>query len=177
MVDSAVGGAHPLVPDRGQSQHAYAPRHGEVVPAAEPTPQARDRVDLSTAADAVLMVLRASVLTRTRELLDLPLVHHSPAPAPELLDLEPPAFLGHLLSEQNLLAAAKAPVWPAERIRTRVRQALTLGAADAIDVLEDVHKLDDSAWQALEAVLVEFRRKVEASQGQDAASDPLAARN
>jgi hypothetical protein len=163
MVDSAVGGAHPLVPDRGQGQHAYAPRHGEHAASDESKHRPRDRVDLSTAADAVLAVLRARVLARTRELLDLPLVHAAPDPVPEVLDLEPPQFLGHLLSEQNLLAAARAGVWPAERIRTRVRQALTLGAADAIDVLEDAGRLDDAAWQAIESVLVEFRRKMVAS--------------
>src|SRR5689334_4957574 len=92
MVDSAVGGAHRLGPDREPGHHTYAPRHGEHAPAAGPQPGRRDSVDLSTAAVAVLAVLRARVLARTRELLDLPLTHAQPEPAPELLDLEPAQF-------------------------------------------------------------------------------------
>ena len=168
MVDSAVGGAHRLGPDRDPGHPTYAPRHGEHAPAAEPQSRPRDRVELSAAGVAVLAVLRARVLARTRELLDLPATHGHPDPAPDLLDLEPAQFLGHLLSEQNLLAAARAGVWPPDRIRTRVGQALTLGAADAIDVLEDVGRLDDAAWHAIESVLIEFRRKIAASLPPDA---------
>ncbi len=163
MVDTPVGGMQPVSPERGREQPHYGGRHAKE-PAAEARPERRrDRVDLSPAAGAVLQVLRERVLARTRELLGLPPNPGGPGFAALAEDPTPALFLGRLLSEQNLLAAVRAHHWSADRIRAVLSQALTLGAADALDVLQDVDRLDAEAWSAVEAVLVEFRRKVSAA--------------
>lgn len=167
MVDSALGDTHPIVPDRGHGRVPYAPRQGGSGGdhGVEPALRAgRDRVELSTRAAAVLQVLRERVLHHTRTLLEHPETGHPRAFA-HADDLDrPAAFLGRLLSDQNLLAAARAGLWAPERIRRVVADAITLGAGDTLDVLHDVDRLDAEAWAAVEAVLLEFRRKLAAAE-------------
>lgn len=164
MVDTPVGATQPVGPDKGHGQPTYGARHAVSSPEAPAEPQRRcDRVDLSPAAEAVLQVLRERVLARTRELLALPPSSGGPGFAALEPDPTPALFLGRLLSEQNLLGSARAHSWAPERVRTAISQAITLGAADALDVLQDVDRLNADAWSAVEAVLLEFRRKVGAA--------------
>lgn len=96
---------------------------------------AEDRVSVHPTPAVALQILRERVLSQTRARLELDDSAGGPAFA-EVVDGEPvPAFLGRLLSAQNLLAARRLPEWPAPRVRQALADGLQRGAEEAIDLL------------------------------------------
>jgi hypothetical protein len=119
-----------------------------------------DEVVLTGPHRATLHLLRQRILEHTRRELDLP--RHGAAGV-EFAASEATgagAFVGRLLSDQNLLAAARRGTWPPARIDAALEHGMTDGLAETLEVLHDVGELDAATWQLVCAVLEELQRKV-----------------
>lgn len=127
-----------------------------------PLPSRRplDDVVLSEPHRATLDLLRHRILDRTRR--ELELTKHG-GPGIEFAAREAPgaaAFVGRLLSDQNLLAAPRRGVWSGARVDAALEQGMTEGLAETLEVLHEVGELDAENWQLVCSVLEEFQRKV-----------------
>jgi hypothetical protein len=132
-----------------------------------------DAVELTAPAQAALRLLRERVLDSTRQALELPrpgscAIHFA---EPPLQRTE--AFLGRLLSDQNLLAAPRRGRWPDARIDACLVGAMNRGVEQTLGVLHDLDALDETTWRLVVEVLDEFERKVSGG----AAAGPAARRD
>jgi hypothetical protein len=147
-------------PGRSTGQpHGQAPkRDGQPQPAG-----ASDLVEVADGATIVLRLLRERVLARTRELLQLEASvtgHHFA----EIFDGEPvPAFVGRLLSAQNQLAASRVALWPAERLRQALAEAVQSGAEETIDLLAADATAANAAIELVAEVVQHYGRRLAAA--------------
>lgn len=120
-----------------------------------------DRVTIHAAAAVASRLLRERVLANTRLRLELDDTVAPPEFA-EVFEGEPiAAFLGRLLSAQNLLAARRAGDWEERRVRRCLDQALHAGAEEALELLGNDGR-DDAGVQFVADVLVEYGRRLAA---------------
>ncbi|MBL9078796.1 MAG: hypothetical protein JNL08_14915 [Planctomycetes bacterium] len=130
-----------------------------------PPPGAVDRVTIHGAGAVAGRLLRERVLACTRQQLELGDTGALPEFA-EVLEGEPiAAFLGRLLSAQNLLAARRAGEWPEARVRGCLDAALQAGADEALDVLAATGA-DPAGLMVVTEVLAEYGRRLAALAGE-----------
>jgi hypothetical protein len=129
----------------------------------------RDTEDRAECADAVslhggrtlgLRLLRERVLARTRTALGFPAAVAS-LPFAEITDGEPVgAFLGRLLSAQNLLAGLMAIAAPGAHPRELCDAAFRDGAEETLELLTRDDRPDLAALDVVGEVLAEFARRL-----------------
>ncbi len=173
MADSPVRSTSPVNAPGGFAGRANGgtPPRSQSRPQAS-TPPAADRVTVVHGAMVALRLLRERVLARTRGLLELgeDVIGHEFA---EMLDGEPaPAFLGRLLSAQNLLAARRAGSWPGARVRACLDEALRGGAEETLELLAADGHADPAAVAIVAEVLTDYGRRLAALVAEDAERQP-----
>lgn len=136
--------------------------HSSVQRKTERREDPRDRIDVTAPERELLALLRERVLDRTRAELKLASQRAIPAFA------EDPnggveGFVSRLVSSQNLLAAERRGSWSSERIDAALHAATRDGVAEAIDILMDLERMDEGAWELVAAVTVELQRKIAVS--------------
>ncbi|MCA8943756.1 MAG: hypothetical protein KDB80_14430 [Planctomycetes bacterium] len=121
-----------------------------------------DRVDLHAPTRIVLDLIRERILTRTREALDVDATRGS-VRFVEDTDQTVRAFVSRLVSEQNMIVSERRAAWPAEELETVVQRATEAGMTEAIEILDDLGRLDAAAYQLISEVLDELQRKISVS--------------
>lgn len=160
MADEALGGIKPTGPRPEQGPRQFGEPRGPRGDGSPPRRRGRDRIDLTDDQGAALQLLRERVLASTRVELELP----EGTPVPTFADIGGRSlhgFLGRLLSEQNLLASARAGQWEPDRIRRATAAAFTHGAVETLEVLGAVGKLDAAAHELVADLLADFAARCE----------------
>jgi hypothetical protein len=150
---SGIGGFHDLGEHYAQARQHWGRREEAANPAAG------DRVELTAPDAAALALLRQRVLAHTLELLALPAL----PPAPRFCELGPPsveAFLGRLWGEQARLGCAREGEWPQARIDAALREAMTRGVEDALQILGELDQLDAPRWRLLCTALTAWVQRI-----------------
>lgn len=125
-----------------------------------PLAQAEDCVQLTRPHLAALRLLRERVLENTRLCLDLPPQGIHKQRFVQVPAHRPRAFLGRLISDQNLLSAPRRGHWPVAEVDAALHEGLVQGVAETLEILFELDELDAVAWRLLNGVIDEFYRKL-----------------
>lgn len=161
MADEAVRSPGPVDALAGFGGRTPSGQTRQPPPREQASQPAVDRVTIHGTAAVASRLLRERVLANTRQRLELDdtTAAHEFA---EVFEGEPiAAFLGRLLSAQNLLAARRAGDWEERRVRRCLDQALHAGAEEALELLGNDGR-DDAGVQFVADVLVEYGRRLAA---------------
>jgi hypothetical protein len=123
-------------------------------------PTRRDIVDLTEPHKAALRLLRERILENTRLALDLPRRLAERFRFARIPAENPRAFLGRLLSDQNMMASHRRGSWPADRVDAALEDGLVQGAAETAEILFELDELDVDTWRLIGSVLDEYYNKL-----------------
>ncbi len=122
---------------------------------------AGDRIELSDPERAALALIRERVLGHTR--IELRCTAAAAAATPHFVPDPHPTpgrFVSELLAEQNAVGALRREEWGVERVERRIAAATQRGVTEAIEILEELDRLDADGWDLIAAVLAELGRKI-----------------
>lgn len=121
-----------------------------------------DKIEIHSASQIVLELIRERVLNWTRQELR---VDASQGGVRFVVDSVPTleAYVSRLISEQNMIASRRRGEWPEAELDAAVERATERGMSEAIEILEELGRLDSAAFTLISDVLGELQRKVSAS--------------
>lgn len=160
-MDESLRSASPVQGMTGYGRYTSQPSHGKDARRdTEDRAKQGDAVSLHAGRTLGLRLLRERVLARTRQVLGFPAAVAS-LPFAEITDGEPvAAFLGRLLSAQNLLAGLMAVAAPGAQPRELADAAFRDGAEETLELLTGDDRPDLAALEVVGEVLAEFARRL-----------------